>query len=126
MFDPLLDPFALEMHARDRSAEAVRRSAYDRLLLALRRSAGAARPDWRWRLARWAGALCVKLGYRLLPLGAPEAPEASRSPVASLEAPPAASPAASPAAPHGRPHPGRGACRRPAARLPKGLTLAGD
>jgi hypothetical protein len=122
MFEPLLDPFALEMHARNRRAEAVRRAAYDRLLLALRRSAGAARPDWRWRLARWAGALCVKLGYRLLPLGAPEAPEASRSPVASLEA----LPTASTAAPHGRPHPGRGACRRPAARLPKGLTLAGD
>jgi hypothetical protein len=130
MFDPLMDPYALEMQARDRSAEAVRRAAYDRLLRALRRSARGGRPDWRWRLARWAGALCVRLGYRLLPLGAPEAPEASESPGAArlpLRRGPEGAPGglSTPGARDGA-RPGRGACRRPAARLPRGLSLAGD
>lgn len=67
MFSPLIDPFALEMHARQRQEETLRRAAHERLLHAIRR-AQPRPPGLTQRLSQWIGAHLVRWGYRLLPL----------------------------------------------------------
>jgi hypothetical protein len=119
MFDPLRDPLTFELEARAHQDAARRRAAYDRLVRGLRRLGG--RPGPGARLARWTGALLVRLGYRLIPLSYPvPLPD----PVRPGEPSPAAERGRS--RPPAAPRPGRRDCRRPAPRLPNGLPLAGD
>lgn len=128
MFSPLIDPFALEMHARQRQEETLRRAAHERLLHAIR-GAYPRPPGLTQRLVQWIGAQLVRWGYRLLPLRVP------------LDS---ASPVQDPWLGEGR-RPGvegtarrvvtrrraygaavaRGSCRPAGARLPHGYSLAG-
>jgi hypothetical protein len=119
MFDPLRDPLIFELEAREHQDAARRHAAYDRLSRGLRRLGG--RPGPRERLARWTGALLVRLGYRLIPLPDPVPLPDSVRPDGP---PPAAERGHS--RPPAAPRAGRRDCRRPAPRLPHGLSLAGD
>jgi hypothetical protein len=120
MFDPLRDPLLYALVARERLEAAHRRAAYERLARGLRRLGGGG-PGPGERLVRWTGALLVRLGYRLIPLPEPVPLPPAAAPPARA-APRAGTTGRAPVAAR----PGRRACRRPAARLPFGLPLAGE
>lgn len=128
MFSPLIDPFALEMHARQRQEETLRRAAHERLLHAIRR-AQPRPPGLTQRLVQWIGAQLVRWGYRLLPLRLPfdsarpaQEPWLGEDPRQAGEDPPrrvvtrrrAYGAAVA-----------RGICRPAGARLPHGYSLVG-
>jgi hypothetical protein len=153
MFDPLRAPYAFELQALHHQEALLREAAHVRLLRALdharrgghaerseasgRPPAGRGRtggslaplgmtggagrtlrPGWGSWLVRLVGTQLVRWGHRLLPLSPPPGAAAAGPAAGALGR---AIPPPSP-----RERPGRRSCRRPPARLPRGLSLAGE